>query len=132
MKIAIIGACGYVGSMLYDDLKLIHEVECFDIADSIAYPPHHRVKASEVDVKGFDVILYFAGVSRKADCERMDYPSLHDVTVTEIVKLVEKMDDTQVCMYASTGSLYYNQRIVSETDRIDETCLQKYETAMLA
>ena len=132
MKIAIIGACGYVGSMLYDDLKSIHEVECFDIADSIAYPPHHRVKASEVDVKGFDVILYFAGVSRKADCERMDYPSLHDVTVTEIVKLVEKMDDTQVCMYASTGSLYYNQRIVSETDPIDETCLQKYETAMLA
>jgi nucleoside-diphosphate-sugar epimerase len=37
-----------------------------------------------------------------------------------------------VCIYASTGSLYYNQRIVSESDKIDESCLQDYETAMLA
>lgn len=132
MKIAIIGSCGYVGSMLYDDLKSIHEVECFDIADSLVYPPHHQVKASDIDVKGFDTILYFAGVSRKADCERMDYPTLYDTIVNELVKLVEKLDDRQVCIYASTGSLYYNQNIVSETDLIDEKKLQKYETTMLA
>lgn len=132
MKIAIVGACGYIGSMLYDDLSALHDVECFDIASAPEYPPHRQTKASDVDVTGFDLVLYFAGISRKADCERMDYPTLYDTTVTELVKLVEKLDDKQVCIYASTGSLYYNQQIGSETDVINETCLQNYETAMLA
>ena len=131
MKIAIVGASGYIGTMLYDDLKE-HDLTCFDIADLAMYPPHQQTKASSIDVTGFDVILYFAGVSRKAECERMDYPTLYDANVTELVKLVEKLDDTQLCIYASTGSIYYNQRITSESDIIDETALQNYETVMLA
>jgi nucleoside-diphosphate-sugar epimerase/2-polyprenyl-3-methyl-5-hydroxy-6-metoxy-1,4-benzoquinol methylase len=132
MKIAIIGACGYIGSMLYDDLKMEHEVECFDKTDTLAYPLHRQIKANEIDVRGFDIVLYFAGLSRKGDCDRMEYKEVYDRGVTELVKLVEKLDDTQVCIYSSTGSVYYNQRSVSECDQIDETCLQNYEIAMLA
>ena len=36
MKIAIVGACGYIGTMLYDDLKDEHVVDCFDVADPLA------------------------------------------------------------------------------------------------
>lgn len=132
MKIAIIGACGYIGSMLYDDLSASHDVECFDTADPSAYPAHHQLKGSEINTKGFDIILYFAGVSRKIDCERTEYPALYDATATELVTLVKKLDDTQICIYASTGSLYYNQRTVSESDQIDESCLGNYEAVMLA
>jgi 2-polyprenyl-3-methyl-5-hydroxy-6-metoxy-1,4-benzoquinol methylase len=62
----------------------------------------------------------------------MDYPSLYDANVSEIVKLVEKLNDKQICIYASTGSLYYNQSNTSESDTIDETRLENYETVMLA
>ena len=131
MRIAIVGACGYIGSMLHDDL-MYHEIECFDTANPTMYPPHKQIKASEIDIKGFDIILYFAGISRKAECERMDYPTLYDANVSELVKLVEKLDDSQLCIYASTGSLYYNQQITTESEPINETGLQNYETVMLA
>jgi nucleoside-diphosphate-sugar epimerase/2-polyprenyl-3-methyl-5-hydroxy-6-metoxy-1,4-benzoquinol methylase len=118
--------------MLYNDLINSYNVECFDVADHSVYPPHIQGKAGDIDISHYDVILYFAGISRKADCERMDYPKLYDVNVTQIVKLVEKLNSNQVCIYASTGSLYYNQQITTEDNRIDETCLQNYETVMLA
>jgi hypothetical protein len=51
--------------MLYGDLSASHEVECFDTAEPTEYSPHHRIKASDIDVRGFDIVLYFAGVSRK-------------------------------------------------------------------
>jgi nucleoside-diphosphate-sugar epimerase/2-polyprenyl-3-methyl-5-hydroxy-6-metoxy-1,4-benzoquinol methylase len=132
MKVLIIGACGYVGSMLYNDLKGLHDVSCIDIADSNIYPPHEQMKASKVDVSNFDVILYFAGISRKADCELEPYDSLYDTCVTEFISVVEKLNNTQICIYASTGSVYYNQTNTRETDTVDISSMFKYERVMYA
>jgi nucleoside-diphosphate-sugar epimerase len=132
MKVALIGSCGYVGSMLYRDMGKIHDVKCFDIADPPAYPPHEQVTSSKIDISGFDVILYFAGISSKADCELEPYDSLYHKCVTELLSVVEKMNDTQICIYASTGSVYYNQTNTRETDSLDESCMFKYERVMHA
>jgi nucleoside-diphosphate-sugar epimerase len=112
-------------------MSKVHDVECFDVADPSAYPPHEQKKASEVDVSGFDVILYFAGISRKADCELEPYDSLYDTCVTEFLSLVQKLDN-QICIYASTGSVYYNQSNTRETDVLDLSCMFKYERVMYA
>ena len=132
MKVLIIGACGYVGSMLYNDLKGLYDVSCIDIADSNIYPPHEQMKASNVDVSNFDIVLYFAGISRKADCELEPYDSLYDTCVTEFISVVEKLNNTQICIYASTGSVYYNQTNTREIDTVDISCMFNYERVMYA
>ena len=131
MKVLIIGACGYIGSMLYDNLKGSYDVTCIDIADPSAYPPHIQSKGGDVDISIYDVILYFAaGFSRKSDCEIEDRNRLYESNVVDLVSLAKKMNDKQVCVYATTGSLYYNQSFKKETDSINTVSLPNYEWSM--
>jgi nucleoside-diphosphate-sugar epimerase/2-polyprenyl-3-methyl-5-hydroxy-6-metoxy-1,4-benzoquinol methylase len=131
MKVVLIGACGYVGTMLYDDLVKSHSVTCIDIANPIAYPPHIQSKGGDVDISAYDVILYFAaGFCRKSDCEIEDRNRLYESNVVDLVSLVKKMNDQQICIYATTGSLYYNRLFERESDPIDETSLPNYEWSM--
>jgi nucleoside-diphosphate-sugar epimerase/2-polyprenyl-3-methyl-5-hydroxy-6-metoxy-1,4-benzoquinol methylase len=131
MKVIIIGACGYVGSMLYDDLATTYDVTCVDIANPIAYPPHIQSKGSDVDISAYDVILYFAaGFCRKSDCQIEDRNRLYESNVVDLLSLVKKMNDQQICIYATTGSLYYNQLFEKESDPIDEASLPNYEWSM--
>ena len=131
MKVILIGSCGYVGTMLYDDLVKSHNVTCVDIANPIAYPPHIQSKGGDVDISGYDVILYFAaGFSRKSDCEIEDRNRLYESNVVDLVSLVKKMNDQQICIYATTGSIYCNRLFERESDPIDETSLPNYEWSM--
>jgi nucleoside-diphosphate-sugar epimerase/2-polyprenyl-3-methyl-5-hydroxy-6-metoxy-1,4-benzoquinol methylase len=131
MKVLIIGACGYVGSMLYDDLVNLYDVTCVDVADPIAYPPHIQSKGGDVDISGYDIILYFsAGLCRKSDCEIENRDRLYESNVVDLVSLVKKMNDDQVCIYATTGSLYYNQQFEKESDPINTTSFPNYEWSM--
>jgi len=131
MKVILIGACGYIGSMLYDDLVDSYDLTCVDTLDSTAHPPHIQSTGSDVDISTYDIILYFAaGLSRKIDCEIEDRQRLYESNVVDLVNLVKKMNDQQVCIYATTGSLYYNQPFEKESDPIDTTSLPNYEWSM--
>ena len=131
MKVLIVGACGYIGTMLYDDLVTSYDITCIDTADPIAYPPHIQARGGDVDISSYDIILYFAaGLCRKSDCEIEDRDRLYESNVVDLVSLVKKMNDQQICIYATTGSLYYNQAFKKESDPIDTTSLPNYEWSM--
>lgn len=47
MKIAIIGACGYVGSLIYTELIKENNIDlvCYDIQDLDIFPVHIKKKS---------------------------------------------------------------------------------------
>jgi nucleoside-diphosphate-sugar epimerase/2-polyprenyl-3-methyl-5-hydroxy-6-metoxy-1,4-benzoquinol methylase len=138
MQVAIIGACGYVGSMIYDLLSKNSQfqITCFDSADSDVYPDHIQKKASAIstsELTKFEVVIYLAGLSRKEDCEAIAYSRVHDMNVTEALSVANKLTQSQLFLYASTASLYISQnsKISQESDSIDDAYFGNYEISML-
>jgi nucleoside-diphosphate-sugar epimerase/2-polyprenyl-3-methyl-5-hydroxy-6-metoxy-1,4-benzoquinol methylase len=138
MQVAIIGACGYVGSMIYDLLSKNSQfqISCFDLADSDVYPSHTQTKASAIstsELTKFEVVIYLAGLSRKEDCEAIAYSRVHDTNVTEALSVANKLTKSQLFLYASTASLYTSQhsKISQESDSIDDAYFGNYEISML-
>ena len=136
MNIAIIGSCGYIGTLFYNKLHNKEGVvlTCYDIQEVDVYPNHIKKRASEIsaeEISTFDVIIYLAGISRKTDCEKEDYSIVYDANVTELEEFVKKTTPKQLCIYASTGSLY-SGRVgpSSENDVIIPSALERYESSM--
>lgn len=135
-RVAILGACGYVGTMLYDFLKDKYEIDCFDIADSDIYPPHQQKSSTDFtkeEVEKYDVFLYVAGLSRKEDCEKSNETFVFKKNVVETLHIPRLMNANQVFLYSSTGSLYSskgNDRLCEESDEIDTEDFQQYEKSM--
>ena len=136
MKVAIIGACGYIGSLFYNKLHKRNDIElyCYDIVDHDVFPPHSKKRASEIpleEIASFNVILFLAGMASKADCEKEDYSEVYRSNVVEIEEFVKKTNSNQLIVYASTGSIYSNMKDeANETDTIDTTHLENYELSM--
>jgi nucleoside-diphosphate-sugar epimerase/2-polyprenyl-3-methyl-5-hydroxy-6-metoxy-1,4-benzoquinol methylase len=136
MKIAIIGACGYIGSLIYTDLIKEQNIDlvCYDIQDLDIFPVHIKKKASEIsieEINTFDIVLYLAGISRKIDCEKEDFTKVCEVNVNEIEEFIKKATNKQLIIYASTGSLYSEKEGPSkENDSIDPANLENYELSM--
>jgi nucleoside-diphosphate-sugar epimerase/2-polyprenyl-3-methyl-5-hydroxy-6-metoxy-1,4-benzoquinol methylase len=136
MKIAIIGSCGYVGSLIYTELIKENNIDlvCYDIQDLDIFPVHIKKKASEItieEINTFDIVLYLAGISRKTDCEKEDFTRVCEVNINEIEEFVKKTTNKQLTIYASTGSLYSEKEGPSkENDIIEPTNLENYELSM--
>lgn len=137
MKIAIIGSCGYVGSMVYDYLSSHPEyvITCYDSTSSDIYPPHNKVLSSSItqdDIQTFDIVIYLAGLSRKEDCELISYDRVHSMNVTEAYELAKKMSKSQLLIFSSTASLYTsNHDIISnENTPFDKENWGNYEKTM--
>ena len=137
MKIALIGSCGYVGSMIYDYLvkNTKYYITCYDSADEDIYPNHIKILGSDIsqeDVQSFDVVIYLAGLSRKEDCESLPYDRVYKMNVIEPCEFAKKMNTTQLFIYSSTASLYTsNKHIVSNKDTpLDPSYWGKYEKTM--
>ena len=100
MNIAIIGSCGYIGTLFYNKLHNKEGVvlTCYDIQEVDVYPNHIKKRASEIsaeEISTFDVIIYLAGISRKTDCEKEDYSIVYDANVTELEEFVKKTTPKQ-------------------------------------
>ena len=136
-RIAIIGSCGYVGTILYDAFKDLYNIDCYDIADSDVYPAHSKKSSTELtqeEINCYDIFIYVAGLSRKEDCEKSDWQTVYQRNVLDVLHIPTRMREDQVFFYSSTGSLYSSKgsdRLCEESDRIEETDFQQYERSML-
>ncbi len=140
IQIALIGSCGYVGTMIYDFFQGkegIH-IDCFDIANSDVYPPHCVKNATEFtkdEVSHYDIFIYVAGLSRKEDCEKSNYADVYKMNVEEALHIPKLMSNSQLFLFSSTGSLYSSDNkddVCSEVHPIDTSRFENYEKSMLA
>jgi len=132
MRVVIVGSCGYVGSMVYDHLVSTGiQPVCYDLAPTDIYPPHFQKKARDLSVEDLDadVIIYFAGIVRKEDCERRTLNEVISINVTELESIVSRLTN-QLCVYASTGALYTGTHASLESDTLCQDNYGSYEKSM--
>jgi nucleoside-diphosphate-sugar epimerase/2-polyprenyl-3-methyl-5-hydroxy-6-metoxy-1,4-benzoquinol methylase len=140
IQIALIGSCGYVGTMIYDYFqgKDGIQIDCYDIATADVYPPHFVKNVKELtqeDVSRYDVFIYVAGLSRKEDCEKSDYVDVYKANVEDALHIPTLMSESQLFLFSSTGSLYSSDNkddVCSEDYTIDSSRFEKYEQSMLS
>lgn len=127
VNIALVGSGGYVGSIIYNFLKLkkTNIITCFD------KKTNNILNLTKIEINKYDIIIYMAGVCKKKDIEQLNYKEIHDININELLYIVKNMNDTQICIYSSTASLYSNNdKISNENDSIDTNLLNKYELSM--
>ena len=94
MKVCVVGAAGYIGSVLANELK-------YDIT-----PINQKTEYTDSFVKSFNVIIYLGGGSS-------NYSEVLNDDIAELAKL---MDNTQLLIYASTAAVYEGLILAKETD----------------
>ena len=133
-KICIVGACGYIGSMFYKANSSLYDITCYDRSDEDIYPPHSIKRASEIstqEIQLYNVIIFLAGITRKIFCENEEFDSVYDMNVRECISIVKKMNNSQLLIYASTASLYYNQPTsCNESCPLNIDIMGSYERSM--
>jgi nucleoside-diphosphate-sugar epimerase len=134
MHVVIVGACGYVGSIVYEHLIQQNiRITCYDITDPDVYPPHIQKKSSDItasELSDVDVVLYFAGIVRREDCDRRPLDSVMSINVAQLTSLVSILSDHQLCIYASTAALYNGSGMQNESDTLDQSRYRNYEKSM--
>jgi UDP-glucose 4-epimerase len=122
-EILIIGGKGYAGSRLCGELdhkKTIVDLGWFPSSNL----PVESVVAdfAELDqyyIQSFSHIVLLAGHSSVRMCDD-HHSSVFKNNVMNFVKLIDKMDENQTLIYASSGSVYGNRSgLAVETDSLD-------------
>lgn len=139
MKVLLVGSCGYVGSMIYDNLSkdLKFDIVCIDPSDEDIYPKHIQKKAHELsceEISVYNTIIWVAGLSRKEDNESISKELLYKLNVEEFELFVKKMLPEQLLIYSSTASLYINKddnTLLTEEAQINTDIFGNYENIML-
>jgi nucleoside-diphosphate-sugar epimerase len=129
-KVALIGCCGYVGTMLYDYLITNTDLilRCYGKTSADIYPPHTSILASEItseEIQLFDVVIYLAGLTGPEDCQACSYDKVYAMNVEEPLTLAIKMNKNQLLIYSSTACLYDNDQLIS-----DISLFNHYEKSM--
>jgi nucleoside-diphosphate-sugar epimerase len=123
MKILITGGFGYIGSILIEQLlDKGHTVTCFD---NLSFGYEHVIflfnKKNFNFIKGDirdllhlktvtkdqDIIIHLAGIVGYPLCNK-DPNLAYEVNVTGTKNVIEACDDSQIIIFASTGSVYGN------------------------
>ena len=123
-KILIIGGCGYIGSRLYQYLKLNnYKVDTLDLEwfGNCVNPQNYKKNYSDVPKKFFEkykVIILLAGQSSIKMCES-DHVFAFENNVYNFVKLLEKLT-TQKFIYASSSSIYGKTNRVNVTENYNQ------------
>ena len=135
--IGLIGSCGYLGSLIYEKIKLSknYNIICYDRSNTNVYPEHIKKSAKEItvdEINQCDIIIYLAGCSNKKICDTILYKDLYNNNVDSILHIVKNMNSNQLCIYSSTSKLYLNNNndINIELDNINIKKLDNYELSM--
>lgn len=109
-RILVIGAAGYIGSRLSQVLSNQYEVTgvdaCWFNYDSVCKRLDYRT-LTKSEIAKYDTIVLLAGHSSVKSCNG----SLVDPwtnNITNFTELVDKLNDTQQLIYASSASVYGN------------------------
>lgn len=105
-NVLIIGSSGYIGSHLYQELSKVHNVMGVDMVDGLmkTVVSDYRNLTKEF-IQWFDVIILLAGHSSVKMCEGDPINSLRN-NVENFLGLIDKIDDSQCFIYASSSSIY--------------------------
>lgn len=117
--VLIIGGNGYIGSRLIHDLHTIytmHSVDAcwFDSPLSTTELKDYRTLSKE-EVAKYDAVVLLAGHSSVKMCDGPIISSWNN-NVNNFVDLVNKLDKSQLLIYASSGSVYGSSNEVSAED----------------
>lgn len=133
-SVLVIGGNGYVGSRIQHDLDNEFDFHSIDInwfGNNIRSEVKDYRKLTETEVKKYNVIILLAGHSSVKMCDGPITASWTN-NVNNFVDLVKKLDKSQTLIYASSGSVYGSQNIITtediplEFDPINNYDLTKY------
>ena len=119
MKILIIGGNGYIGSRVIYDLNNIYDIHSVDIC--WFNKPDSQVEVRDFnqlikqELSEYNAVILLAGHSSVKMC---DGPILSSWTnnVNNFIDLVNKLDKSQLLIYASSGSVYGSSNVISLED----------------
>jgi nucleoside-diphosphate-sugar epimerase len=117
--VLIIGGNGYIGSRLIHDLHLIytmHSVDAcwFDSPLSTTELKDYRT-LSKQELSKYDAVVLLAGHSSVKMCDGPILSSWNN-NINNFIDLVNKLDKSQLLIYASSGSVYGSSNTVSVED----------------
>jgi nucleoside-diphosphate-sugar epimerase len=117
--VLIIGGNGYIGSRLIHDLYTVytmHSVDVcwFDSPLSTTELKDYRTLTKE-EVAKYDAVVLLAGHSSVKMCDGPIISSWNN-NINNFIDLVNKLDKSQLLIYASSGSVYGSSNKVSAED----------------
>ena len=116
--VLLIGGNGYIGSRLCFDLGPKYNLHNVDISWFGSFP-HSEIKdyrnLTKSELSKFDAIILLAGHSSVKMCDGPITSSWNN-NVNNFINLVEKLDKSQTLIYASSGSVYGSQNIITTED----------------
>ena len=116
MKILLLGGNGYIGSKLYKDWDLSHNITSIDLClfgKNLQYSQQSNF--NYVDISNYDVIICLAGHSSVPMCEYSSDRSWIN-NVDYFRKLCNRLSHDQKLIYASSASVYGNGTNFSTED----------------
>src|SRR6056300_720440 len=118
-SILVIGGNGYIGSRLIRDLQSKYEMSSVDLCwfgSDLNYSMQADYKTLQKDyLAKFDVVVLLAGHSSVKMCDGSINSSWAN-NVNNFVNLVNKLDKSQLLIYASSGSIYGAKSTVTTED----------------
>src|SRR4029077_3141949 len=111
MKVCIVGAGGYIGSVLTKGLKRC-DVTCIKRGNPV------------VDIINFDIVIYLAGNGRKGGSLELTTEPDHSLDIAK------SMNRNQLLVYASTTAIYESITDAKEGDQINLSLLDSYTRTM--
>lgn len=120
-RILIIGSNGYVGSRLRRDLQMYYDIHCLDICwfginSFDGEVADYRTLTKDQLLK-YDAVILLAAHSSVKMCEGPIIASWSN-NVNNFLSLIEKLDESQLLIYASSGSVYGSSNIAISEDSI--------------
>lgn len=116
--VLLIGGNGYIGSRLCFDLCPKYNLHNVDIS-WFGSCPRSEIKdyrnLTKSELSKFDAIILLAGHSSVKMCDGPITSSWNN-NVNNFINLVEKLDKSQTLIYASSGSVYGSQNIITTED----------------
>jgi nucleoside-diphosphate-sugar epimerase len=106
----LIGSCGYVGSTLYGELSKTRNITCVDIGrrgnpGNVSHLNLDYADLSQGELSTHQDIILLAGHSSVAECAS-DPTGAFNNNVVAFQRLLERLDNDQRLIYASSSSVY--------------------------
>ena len=128
MNILLLGGNGYIGSLLYERLKVNHTITSVDLClfgKNLKYSL--KFDYEYADISGYDAIICLAGHSSVQLCEQEPIASW-DNNVNKFHTLCQNLGKDQLLIYASSASVYgRNKGISSEELSLSDSPLKDYD-----
>lgn len=117
-SVLLIGGNGYIGSRIFYDLHTKYNFHSIDInwfGNNITSEVQDYRNLTKEQLTKYDAVILLAGHSSVKMCEGPVIASWTN-NVNNFINLVKKLDKSQTLIYASSGSVYGSQNIVTQED----------------